>query len=418
LSPHCRPTPPPDLQHDIKTLPKIPSYRHHKARNLAVVTIDGKDVYLGTHNSPESHERYKRLIAEWLAEGQRTVPSAAAKCLHEQPAAVSKRPLVNELILAFFTHADRHYRRQDGKPTSELSEYRRTLGLLRELYGRTYADEFGPKALKAVRAQMIQTGWSRGVINQRVGRIKHMVKWAVENELIPPSVHQGLAAVGGLQRGRSSARETEPVKPVSEADLAATLPFLNRHFSAMAQVQLLAGMRPGETCVMIGADLDMSGKIWVFSPSAHKTAHHGHARRIAIGPKAQAILQPFLKAAGDGFLFCPRTAMLEYREERRRLRKTPVPENKKTRRKNKPRRQPGACYTPSSYAHAVRAACLKAKLAPWHPHQLRHSAGTIIRREFGLDMARVILGHRSPQITELYAEIDMERAREVMEKLG
>jgi hypothetical protein len=33
-------------------------------------------------------------------------------------------------------------------------------------------------------------------------------------------------------------------------------------------------------------------------------------------------------------------------------------------------------------------------------------------------MARVILGHRSPQITELYAEIDMERAREVMEKLG
>lgn len=31
----------------------------------------------------------------------------------------------------------------------------------------------------------------------------------------------------------------------------------------------------------------------------------------------------------------------------------------------------------------------------WHPHQLRHNAGTYIRREFGLDVARVILGHSS-----------------------
>jgi hypothetical protein len=49
---------------------KTPSYRHHKARGLAVVTLDGKDVYLGTFNSPESHERYHRLIAELHARHQ------------------------------------------------------------------------------------------------------------------------------------------------------------------------------------------------------------------------------------------------------------------------------------------------------------------------------------------------------------
>jgi integrase len=54
----------------------------------------------------------------------------------------------------------------------------------------------------------------------------------------------------------------------------------------------------------------------------------------------------------------------------------------------------------------------------WHPHQLRHTAATKIRREFGLDLARVILGHRSPQITELYAELDFGRAAEVMARLG
>lgn len=54
----------------------------------------------------------------------------------------------------------------------------------------------------------------------------------------------------------------------------------------------------------------------------------------------------------------------------------------------------------------------------WHPHQLRHNKATEIRREAGLDAARVVLGHRSPQITETYAEIDVNKAAEVMARLG
>jgi hypothetical protein len=45
---------------------KIPSYRLHKARNCAVVRINGRDHYLGEYNSPESRELYRRLIAEYL----------------------------------------------------------------------------------------------------------------------------------------------------------------------------------------------------------------------------------------------------------------------------------------------------------------------------------------------------------------
>ena len=54
----------------------------------------------------------------------------------------------------------------------------------------------------------------------------------------------------------------------------------------------------------------------------------------------------------------------------------------------------------------------------WHPNQLRHTKATEIRREAGLDAARVVLGHRSPQITEIYAEIDLNKAAEVMARLG
>jgi hypothetical protein len=54
-----------------------PSYRLHKARGCAVVTINGKNHYLGPYDSPESHEKYARLIAEWQAnrEGLAALPS-------------------------------------------------------------------------------------------------------------------------------------------------------------------------------------------------------------------------------------------------------------------------------------------------------------------------------------------------------
>jgi len=45
----------------------IPKYRHHKAKNLAVVSIDGRDIYLGEFDSPVSHEKYRRTVAEWLS---------------------------------------------------------------------------------------------------------------------------------------------------------------------------------------------------------------------------------------------------------------------------------------------------------------------------------------------------------------
>jgi integrase len=54
----------------------------------------------------------------------------------------------------------------------------------------------------------------------------------------------------------------------------------------------------------------------------------------------------------------------------------------------------------------------------WHPHQLRHSAATRLRKEFDLDVARIILGHSSPVVTEIYAELDREKAIAAMERVG
>jgi hypothetical protein len=68
---------------------------------------------------------------------------------------------------------------------------------------------------------MVEAGWCRNVVNRQIIRIRQVFKWAAANQLIPPAVYQGLAAVDGLRRGRSKAKESEPVKPVPEAHVYA-----------------------------------------------------------------------------------------------------------------------------------------------------------------------------------------------------
>jgi len=95
-----------------------------------------------------------------------------------------------------------------------------------------------------------------------------------------------------------------------------------------------------------------------------------------------------------------------------------TPLNEGRSRKPKPKRTPGDVYNTRSYYHAIRYGSQKAKVPNWHPNQLRHNAATSLRKEFGLDVARVILGHSSPAVTEVYAEVDREKALAVMEKVG
>ncbi len=43
---------------------RIPKLRLHKATKQGFVEIQGRRLYLGRHDLPETHERYARLIQE------------------------------------------------------------------------------------------------------------------------------------------------------------------------------------------------------------------------------------------------------------------------------------------------------------------------------------------------------------------
>ena len=52
------------------------------------------------------------------------------------------------------------------------------------------------------------------------------------------------------------------------------------------------------------------------------------------------------------------------------------------------------------------------------PHQLHHNAATRIRKEFGLEVAQILLGHSKADVTQVYAERDVSRAAAVAAKIG
>lgn len=78
----------------------------------------------------------------------------------------------------------------------------------------------------------------------------------------------------------------------------------------------------------------------------------------------------------------------------------------------------GHRHTRRSYYRAIARACEKAGIEVWGPNRLRHSAATFLRKQYGIEAARVVLGHRSSAVTEVYAELDRTKAADIMAEVG
>lgn len=91
---------------------------------------------------------------------------------------------------------------------------------------------------------------------------------------------------------------------------------------------------------------------------------------------------------------------------------------KKPASKSRDRRALRDHYSIASYRRAIRRACLKAGIPIWCPLQLRHSAGTAIRKQYGLEASQAVLGHAELGVTQVYAEVDYQTASQVMAEIG
>ena len=399
----------------LRTSP--PSYRHHKARNSAFVQWKGRRYYLGPYGTEKSRGAYQRFLAEvW------TRP-------HAQPIVPEVQPgdsiTIIELAAAFWTWASAYYAGLGGVPNGQVYLVRSALRPLRQLYGDCLVTEFGPKRLEALQQRLVEENKARGYVNHLVQIIKQVFRWGTSKELVPVTTYQALVTVAGLRRGKTSARETAPIGPVSDATVEATLPHLPLVVADMIRFQRLTGCRPGEVCSLRPCDVDRSSDPWVYRPATHKTAHRGKARAIYIGPKAQEVLTPYLLRSADAYCFSPADSEAKRKAKLRERRKSKVQPSQVDRAKRHPKRTAGDHYGKDAFCYAVRRAVDRANrdrpddaLPHWHPNQLRHSAATEIRKLFGLEAAQVALGHSRADVTQIYAERDSVLARQVAMRIG
>ena len=385
----------------------LPKYRKHRASGQAVVTLNGRDFYLGPHGTRASKAQYDVLIGEWLQSGR-------------VPLADSTDEITLVKLCARYWKFAKNYYQKHGKCTGEKPNIKVAIRYLRDCYGKTRVTEFGPLSLQAVRQQMVDNDLSRSYINAQIGRIKRMFKWGVAEELVPPAIYEDLRAVSGLLKDRSEARETAPVMPVEDALVEATLEALSPIVADMIRLQRLSGMRPAEVCNLRPCDIDQTGDVWLYQPGSHKTEHHGKERVVFFGPHAQEILLRYLARDSDDYCFQPRDSEAKRRAAQHAARKTPLSCGNRpgSNRKRRPKKQPRDHYTTDSYRRAIHYACDKADVDRWSPNRLRHSTATEVRSKFGLEAAQIVLGHSTADVTQVYAERDLAKGIEVARQIG
>lgn len=326
---------------------------------------------------------------------------------------------VAQLCAAWDAHCQEYYNGSSTAVNAVLD-----VRMFRDLFGQAAVSELTHADMLQLRDALVRSGVSRSTVNTRLWRVKYMLAWALDEALITATVKAELTQVKGVKRGRTSAPERRPVRPVDDATVEKTVERMVPNTADMVRVHRLTGMRPCELCAMRWSLIDRSRTPWVYHvpPEANKNEWRGELgmpRVVCIGPKARAILERHT----DGDVpFSPARAMAEYIADRHAARVTPV----YGKRKDAPHvpRVLGERWTTDAYTKTIAAACRRAGIEPWGANRLRHAFGTDVRRMYGLDAAKAVLGHTDGGcITDVYTFDAMEdemvrRAGPAVEALG
>jgi integrase len=366
-------------------IPKLCLHRH-TGRGYVTDPFDGKEVYFPSpFGSPECQAEYEAWLRGLLARRAEVASGAP-------PGAGVTVAL---LVADYLRHAHEYYRKH-GRRTTEVLTLRQALTPLRDLFGERRAATVGPSDLKAVRQAMLGKGWAREHVNEQVGRVRRCFRWGVEMELVPGAVLLGLDAVAPLKKGRTTAREAEPVKAVPREHVWATLPHLSPLFRALVLLHWHCGCRAEDVVVLRPCDLgpvEPDG-LRLYTPSVHKTEHlDGSSHEVVLNAPALDAIAPLLAVtAPESWLFPSRGRGRNWRYR--------------------------GHVTVSGYRQAVETACAAAGVEHWYPLQVRHTFLTAARELLGLDAAQAAGGHKHANTTAIYAQVSRDLARKVAREMG
>lgn len=393
-----------------------PKLRYHLS-GQSICEIAGVTYYLGPADSPEAIARYAVLIREYRANGckvpshitSETLKGLAACLLGPEKVDQSNDPIqVKHVTEAYRGHVQVRY----ANSLSEKNRLLQVCTIVDDEAKNLEADKFGPKILQKMRSDWIQSGKSRQYCNRLTNALVRMFKWAVSQELVDISTYQRLKTVEPLRIGETDAPETKPVVPANLEHVRATAKHLPPQLKAIIRIQVATGARPSEILNMKAEEIDRTGDEWIYRPKQHKTAKRGKTRAIPLVGDAKDAVIDFLNRPADAFLFSPKEAVQWWNAQKRADRKTKVQPSQQDRSNPNATKTPRDCYDKFSYWRAISRACKKAGVPGWHPYQLRHLAGTLVREALGAEAAQALLGHSNLQMTQHYAKLSESKAIE------
>lgn len=340
----------------------------------------------------------------------------AAKEARDQPTSCLQ---VEDLCARYLAYAKVYYR-----GSHEVYLCGRACRALISRFGRRPIADLVHRDLLAVRDDLVRANLSRTTVNRYMGIIcGRMMPWALDEGLVSAQVKAELSQVQPLKRGRSPARETTPVREVADDVVDRILPLLPPNTADMVRVHRLTGMRPAELCAMRWVDIDTTRTPWIYHPQHHKNEWRDQPRAILIGPRARTIL---LRHRDAPYPFSPIAAVAERMQAKRAARTSPF---YPCRDQSYSRADPFAVRVPrdhwsaDTYGRTLRRVATQVGVS-LAPNQLRHAFATEVRRRYGLEACRAVLGHSTgAEVTDRYSYAAIEdemigKAREAVEAMG
>lgn len=355
------------LKRCIMARPKadIPAYLRHSG-GLAKVRINSKAHYLGKYGSPESFAKYHAILA-----------AHAAGTLGQEPIRQGGEPNIADLTSSYRYRELPRYEsnRQHHKLRQQLIE------LLIFQYADLPCNEFGPLKLSSLRDKFVSSGNCRRHANEKTKTIIQIFRHGVAREIVLPETLTALESLPNLRRGE--AHDNPPRRVPTLEEVEACLTHMQLVPATMVKLQLATACRPSEAMDLRPQHIDRTGKVWVYRPEKHKTAHHGKIKAIPLLGDIVSELQPFM--FGDDLCF--RTAK-------------------------------GNPWSKDSYRLAIRRAYTKAGVPHWTPYALRHLSAQRVRDAFGVEHAAALLGHSRVDTTEIYSQASLDRSIEAASALA
>lgn len=313
----------------------------------------------GRFQSPESLAEFHRLCSIVAATGD--LP----------PVDTTQALTVAELVCRFLEHARRDYSKGSKEPLY-LDYATRDLVAM---FGPVPADSIRPAELRAVRAAML-SHVCRKTANRRTTQIVRVFRWGVQEGIVAVSVWHAIQSVDAIQPGREGSTDYDRIGPVPDEHFDLVAAKVPKRIRDIMIVHRATGMRSGEILSMTPAQCDMTGDDWLYFPRHHKTKNHEKDRIVGVPREVVPILLEHMPPAPDRPFF-------------------PIKVN--------------------SYYNAVKRACLKIGIEPWHPHQLRHTAATNVKAIVGEEAAATLLSVSNEKTAKVYARITAEAVRRIMD---